>query len=112
MKHNIFEITLKVKGIGLEGYEKPNKAHIANTNSIVATVNNVYFDKLAKGDNVSRPKLEISQRKSGRKKSSVNCTAGIGGCVLPITIRSNGSSNIIGAAIVPTMALPNAVFSP
>ncbi len=29
-----------------------------------------------------------------------------------MVMRSKGSSNIIGAAIVPTRALPNAVFSP
>ncbi|MGZ3618844.1 MAG: hypothetical protein ACXVAV_17830 [Ktedonobacteraceae bacterium] len=42
----------------------------------------------------------------------MNCITGAGAYVLHITIRSNGSSKIIGAAIVPTMALPNAIFSP
>ena len=74
--------------------------------------NRVYFDNFVKGDNVSSEKDAISRRNRGRKKSNVYCVAGVGGYVLPITIRSNGSSNISGAATVPTMALPNAVIRP
>jgi hypothetical protein len=111
MKHRIFDVALKAKGIGEEGYEKPNKAQIENTKNIAARANKVYFDILVNGDKVSSEKLEISTRNKGRKKSKVSC-ADIGGYSLHITIRSYGSSNIIGADIVPTMALPSAIFSP
>ena len=49
-----------------------------------------------------------------KKKSSLYRfgEGGIGGYVLNMTIRSNGSSNIIGAAAVPTKALPSATFHP
>jgi len=36
----------------------------------------------------------------------------MGGYVLLMTIKSNGNSNIIGAAAVPTKALNNATFNP
>jgi hypothetical protein len=36
----------------------------------------------------------------------------MGGYVLPITIKSNGNSDIIGAAAVPTKALTKATFNP
>ena len=94
-----------------EGYEKPNKAQIENTKNIAATANRVYFDILVSGDNVSSEKLEISMRNRGRKKSKVSCIE-TGGYSFHITIRSNGSSNIIGALMVPTIALPSAIFSP
>jgi hypothetical protein len=111
MKHRIFDVALKAKGIGEEGYEKPNKAQIENTKNIAARVNRVYFDILVKGDKVNSEKLEISTRNKGRKKSKVSCV-GMGGYSLHITIRSYGSSNIIGADIVATMALPNAILNP
>src|ERR1019366_5889472 len=61
---------------------------------------------------MSIAKLEISTMKRGKKKSKVNSVSGVGGYVRHITMRSNGSSNIIGAAIVPTMALPKATQNP
>ena len=74
--------------------------------------NKVTFENLVKGDNVSSEKDAISRINRGRKKSNVYCKAGVGGYVRPITIRSNGSSKISGAATVPIMALPNAILSP
>jgi hypothetical protein len=110
----IFDIPLSVVDIGSEGYEKPKKAHPANTRNIPARENIVYFDSFVKGDNVSSENVEISTRNRGKKKSSLNSVGagGTGGYVLVMTIRSNGSSNIIGAAAVPTEALPSASFSP
>jgi hypothetical protein len=52
-KLRIFDITLRTIGIASEGYQKPNKAQTANTKNIPARENRVYFDSLAKGDNVS-----------------------------------------------------------
>ena len=97
-----------------DGYEKQEKAHTANTKNIPARENSVYFDNFVNGDNVRSENVEISTRKRGKKKSSLNSVGagGRGGYVLPMTIRSNGSSNIIGAAAMPTKALPNATFSP
>jgi len=56
--------------------------------------------------------VETSTRKSGKKNSPLYRIGegGIGGYVLPITIRSNGSSNIIGAVAAPTNVLPREVF--
>jgi hypothetical protein len=64
------------------------------------------------GDNVSIAKLDTSTRKRGKKKSKVYSTAGVGGLVRHITIRSKGNSKINGAAMVPTMALPKATQNP
>src|SRR5690348_10381249 len=64
------------------------------------------------GDNMSIAKLEISTRKSGKKKSGVNSAAGAGGYVCHMTMRSKGSSKIIGAAMVPTIAAPIAAQKP
>jgi hypothetical protein len=111
MKQRIFDAALRAKGIGREGYEKPNKAQTAKIRNIAARENKVNLDTFARGDNVSRERLEISTRKRGRKKSNLNC-ADIGGYILCITIRSNGNSNIMGAATVPTVAPLNAIFSP
>jgi len=111
MKHRTFDAALRANGIGEEGYEKPNNAQIENTKNIAARVNKVYFDILVNGDIVSSEKLEISIRNKGRKKSMVSCVD-IGGYSLHITTRSYGSSNIIGADIVPAIALPSAIFSP
>jgi len=66
-KLSIFDTALRAMGIGWEGYEKPSKAQTANTKNIAARENRVYFDNLAKGDNVSSEKLEISRRNRGRK---------------------------------------------
>ncbi len=77
-KHRIFDTALRAIGIGLEGYEKPNKAQTANTENMAARENKVYLDNFAKGDHVTSAKLEISQRNRGRKKSSVNSVAGAG----------------------------------
>jgi len=113
-KLRIFDIPLSMNDIGSEGYEKPKKAHIAKTKNIPARENIVYFDRFVKGDNVRSENVEISTRNRGKKKSSLKSVGagGKGGYVLPMTIRSNGSSNIIGAAAVPTRALPSATFSP
>jgi len=113
-KLRIFENPLSAIGIGSEGYEKPKKAHTANTKNIPARENSVYFDSFVKGDNVRSENVETSTRNKGRKKSSLKSVGagGRAGYVLPMTIRSNGSSNIIGAAAVPTKALPKASFSP
>ena len=110
-KQRIFDAALRAKGNGREGYEKPHKAQIAKIKNIAARENKVDFDTLARGNNASRETLEISTRKSGRKMSNVNC-ADIGGNILHMTMRSNGSSNIMGAATVPITALLNASFSP
>src|SRR5690242_17197671 len=72
----------------------------------------VNFEGLMTGERVSRAKLRISTRKSGKKKRGVYRVAGAGGNVCHITIRSKGSSKISGAAIVPTIALPRAVLNP
>jgi hypothetical protein len=110
-KLRIFDAALRAKGIGREGYENPNKAQTAKIKNIAARENKVDFDTLARGNKVSRETLEISTRKRGRKMSNVNC-ADIGGNILHMTMRSNGSSNIMGAATVPITALLNASFSP
>ena len=114
VKLRIFDIPLSATDIGSRGYEKPEKAHTAKTMNIPARENSVYFDSFVNGDSVSSENVEISTRNTGRKKSSLNSVGagGRGGYVLPMTIRSNGSSNIIGAAAVPTKALPSATFSP
>ena len=99
-------------GMGAAGYAKPNNAQTAKLKNIPAKRNRVYLDSFITGDNASIAKLETSTRKRGKKKSKVNCVAGVGGYVRHITMRSNGSSKIIGAAIVPTMALPTATQNP
>lgn len=98
MKHRIFDVALTTMDIRLDGYEIPNEAQIANTKNMAARENKMYLDKFTKGNSVRRAKLDISQRNSGRKYGRVNCVAGVGGYVLHMTIRSNGSSDIIGAA--------------
>ena len=108
----IFAIVLRATGMGAAGYAKPNNAQTANIKNIPAKRNSVYLDSFMKGENVSIAKLETSTRKRGKKKSNVNRISGEGGYVRHITMRSNGSSNIIGAAIVPTMALPKATQNP
>ena len=113
-KLRTFDIPLSVIANKSDGYEKPERAHTANTKNIPARENIVYFDRFVKGDNVRSESVEISTRKRGKKKSSLNSVGagGTGGYVLAMTIRSNGSSNIIGPAAVPTKALPRAIFSP
>jgi len=110
-KHRTFDTALRANGSGDEGYEKPKSAQIENPKNIAASVKNVYFDILVNGDNVSSERLETSMRNRGRKNSKVSCMD-MGGYSLHITIRSYGSSNIIGAARVPAIALPSAIFSP
>lgn len=111
-KATTFDIMLRATGMGAYGYAKPNNAQTAKIKNIPAIRNRVYLDSFMMGDNVSNVKLKISTRKSGKKKSKVNSTVGVGGNVRHITMRSNGSSKIIGAAIVPTMALPTATQNP
>ena len=113
-KLRTFDMLLSVMGNKSDGYEKPKKAHTANTKNIPARENKVYFDNFVNGDNVRSENVEISTRNRGKKKSSLYRfgEGGIGGYVLNMTIRSNGSSNIIGAAAVPTKALPSAAFHP
>ena len=108
----IFDTTFRIIGMGVSGYEKPNNAQTAKIKKNPATRNNVYLDSFMTGDNASIAKLEISTRKRGKKKSKVNNISGVGGYVRHITMRLNGSSKIIGAAIVPTMALPKATQNP
>ena len=105
---------LKVINVMLDGYEKPKRAHTAKTKNIPERENIVYFDSLINGVNVRSENVEISTRNRGKKNSSLNKfgAGGKGGYVLHMTIRSNGSSNIIGAAAVPTKALPSANFNP
>lgn len=98
--------------MGAAGYAKPNTAQTENMKNIPTKGNSVYLDTFMTGDNASSAKLETSTRKRGKKKSNVNCVVGVGGYVRHITMRSNGSSNIIGAAMVPTMALPNVIQNP
>ena len=107
-----FDIALRATGMGAAGYAKPNNAHTVNIKNTPAKRNSVYLDSFITGDNMSIAKLEISTRKRGKKKSKVNSIAGAGGYVRHITMRSNGSSKIIGAAMVPTMALPKATQNP
>ena len=111
-KLRTFEIAFRVNGIGVEGYEKPNNAQIANTKNIPPKENKEYFDILIRGDHVKRAKLDISQESRGKKRIMLNNTAGSGGWFFHIVIKSKGSSKNIGAAIVPTIALPKAAFSP
>ena len=113
-KLSTFDIPLSATGIGSNGYEKPKTAHTANTKNIPAREKSVYLDSFVNGDSVRSENVEISTRNSGKKKSSLYRfgEGGIGGYVLNMTIRSNGSSNIIGAAAVPTKALPSATFHP
>jgi len=96
----------------VEGYEKPNIAQTANTKNIPPKENKVYLDTFIKGDHVKRAKLEISQESRGKKRIMLNNMAGSGGWFFHIVIKSKGSSKNIGAAIVPTIALPRAAFSP
>ena len=98
--------------MGAAGYAKPNNAQTAKLKNIPAKRNRVYLDSFITGDNASIAKLETSTRKRGKKKSKVNGISGAGGYVRHITMRSKGSSKIIGAAIVPTMALPTATQNP
>jgi hypothetical protein len=107
-----FDSALRAIGMGVAGYAKPNNAQTANIKNIPAKGHSVYLDSFMTGDNMSIAKLETSTRKRGKKKSKVNSIAGVGGYVRHITIRSNGSSKIIGAAIAPTMALPKATQNP
>ena len=113
-KLSTFDVPLSTTGIGSDGYEKPNTAHTAKTKNIPARENSVYFDSFVNGENVRSESVEISTRNRGKKKRSLYRfgAGGMGGYVLPMTIRSNGSSNIIGAAAVPTKALPSATLSP
>lgn len=108
----IFDTMFRIIEMGVSGYAKPNNAHTANIKNIPPKRNSVYLVSFITGDNASIAKLEISTRKRGKKKSNVNWIAGVGGYVRHITMRSNGSSKIIGAAIVPTMALPKATQNP
>jgi hypothetical protein len=103
-----------VTDIGSGRCEKPKKAHTAKRKDIPARENIVYFESFVNGDNVRSEIVEISTRNRGKKKSSLNRfgAGGMRGYVLPMTIRSNGNSNIIGAAAVPTKALPGTTFSP
>ena len=113
-KLRTFDTPLSVVGNNSDGYEKPKKAHTANAKNTPARENRVNFDSFVKGDKVRSESVEISTRNRGRKKSSLYRVGlgGMGGYVLNITIRSKGSSNIIGAAAVPTKALPSAIFNP
>lgn len=109
VKLKTFDIELSVNDNGLDGYEKPKRAHTAKTMNIPDRETIVDFDRFVKGDNRRRDIVETSTRNRGRKNSRATNR---GAFVLPITIRSNGSSNIIGAAAVPTNALPKATFRP
>jgi hypothetical protein len=44
-KHSILETVLRVNEIGLEGYEKPNKAQTEKTRNIEARAKNVRLEK-------------------------------------------------------------------
>ena len=109
MKLRTFEIAFSENDSGSEGYEKPKKAHTAKTMNIPPRAKNVYFDRLVRGDRKRSEKVEITTRNRGKKKDSVTYMEAFS---LPITIRANGSSNIIGAAAVPTNALAKATRGP
>jgi hypothetical protein len=113
-KLRIFDIPLSVADIWSDGYEKARKPHTPKIKNMPARENSVYLISFVNGDSVRSENVEISTRNRGKKKSSLYSVGagGMGGYVLPITIRSNGSSKNIGAAAVPTKALPNATFSP
>ena len=97
-----------------DGKEKPNPAQIAKTKKNPARENSVYLDSLVKGEKVRKEMVESSMRKRGKKKSSRKSVGagGIGGYILFRTIRSKGSSKIIGPVMAPTRALRNATFIP
>src|SRR6266566_552678 len=105
------EIMFSAMGRGVAGYAKPNTAQTAKITNMPARRNNVYLDSFMTGENVSIAKLRISTRMSEKKKSTFNIT-GTGAEIRHITMRSKGSSKIIGAAMVPTMALPTATQNP
>jgi hypothetical protein len=99
---------------GLDGYEKPNAAQTAKTMKNPAREKNVYLDNLVRGENVRKDMVESSTRKRGKKKSSRKSVGagGMGGYILFRTIKSNGSSKIIGADAAPTKELNNATLTP
>lgn len=69
---------------------------------------------LVKGEKVRNDIVESSIRKSGRKKSSRKSmgAGGMGGYIRFRTIKSKGSSKIMGPVMAPTRALSRAVLSP
>ena len=71
-KLRTFDTPLSVTGNNSDGYEKPKKAHTANTKNIPARENKVYFDSFVSGENVRSEIVEISTRNRGKKKSSLN----------------------------------------
>lgn len=74
----------------------------------------MYLDNLVRGENVRNDMVESSTRKSGKKNSKrkIIGAGGMGGYILFRTIRSKGSSKIIGADAAPTKALNNATLNP
>jgi len=73
-----------------------------------------YLDSLVSGENVRNDMVESSTRNSGKKKSrrKIIGAGGMGGYILFRTIRSKGSSKIIGADAAPTRALNSATLNP
>ncbi|MBI5030065.1 MAG: hypothetical protein HZB51_06025 [Chloroflexi bacterium] len=67
MKPRILDVTLRAKDVGLEGYEKPKQAQIANAKNTPAKAKQVYLDNFIEGDSVNSAKLVNSTRNSGRK---------------------------------------------
>ncbi len=108
----IFEIMFRAIGMGVAGYAKPSIAHTAKIKNMPARRNRVALDSFITGENVSITRLRIWTRMNGIKKSRISTVPGGGGEIRPITMRSKGSSKIIGAAIVPIMALPKATQNP
>jgi hypothetical protein len=109
-----FEVTLKTKNIGVMGDENPKIAQTAKIKNIPAKEKKVYLVTFIKGESNSRDIVVSSIRNKGKKNSNLKSAGfgGIGGYVLPITIRSKGSSKTIGPAIAQIAALRNATFTP
>jgi hypothetical protein len=114
MKHRTLEIAFSMMGSGEDGYEKPNKAQTANTRNIPAREKMVLLFIFIRGDNVNSDMVDNSMIKSGKKKRPLKRIGlgGMAGYVLFITIKSNGSSKIIGAAIAATAPLRIAITLP
>jgi hypothetical protein len=54
----IFDIVLRIIGMGASGYAKPNNAQTANIKNMPAKSNSVYLDSFMAGDNASIAKYE------------------------------------------------------
>jgi hypothetical protein len=95
--------------IGLEGYEKPNRAQTEKTRNIEAKTKNVHFETRTSEERKRSESVVNSTRKRGERTSRDTTN---GELPLGLMIMSKGSSKIIGAAAVPTKALVKDDFKP